>query len=108
MRSKDGRVTVTANGEIYNWEQLYAERVPGGRAVAASSCDSEVLLHLYQEHGAAFVAELDGMFAFVLVDEEKQTFLAARDPHGKKPLCTSLSTVITTVLACELFSTVIF
>jgi|EP01049_Picozoa_sp_SAG25_P011932 asparagine synthase (glutamine-hydrolysing) len=87
MRSADGQVSVTANGEIYNWEQLYAERVQGGRAAAASSCDCEVLLHLYQEHGPGFVSELDGMFAFVLVDEGAQTFLAARDPHGKKPLC---------------------
>src|SRR5262249_33515452 len=50
----------------------------------ASACDSEVVLHLFQEFGAECVRVLDGMFAFFVTDGER--FLAARDPFGIKPL----------------------
>jgi asparagine synthase (glutamine-hydrolysing) len=77
-------LSVAANGEIYNFRALY-DTLPEPVETVSDS-DSEVLMHLYRAFGHKFVPELDGMFAFVLVDQEKGTFLAARDPCGIKPL----------------------
>eukprot|EP00854_Cymbomonas_tetramitiformis_P009721 gene9721-11521_t len=77
-------VAVVANGEIYNFRALY-DTLPEPVETQSDS-DSEVLMHLYRAFGADFVPQLDGMFAFVLVDQEKGTFLAARDHVGIKPL----------------------
>mmetsp|Transcript_1277 Transcript_1277/g.2329 ORF Transcript_1277/g.2329 Transcript_1277/m.2329 type:complete len:693 (+) Transcript_1277:161-2239(+) len=77
-------VAVAANGEIYNFRKLY-ETLPEPVQTQSDS-DSEVLMHLYRAFGPEFVPQLDGMFAFVLVDQEKGSFLAARDHCGIKPL----------------------
>lgn len=76
---------VIHNGEIYNYKSLYANEL-GGWVQARSTSDSEVIVHLYEAFGNDICNYLDGMFAFVVVDEDRGTFLAGRDPMGKKPL----------------------
>lgn len=85
MHASDGRLTITFNGEIYNYRELRAELQAKGRAFRSGS-DTEVLLQLYAEYGAGMVSRLRGMFAFGLWDADKQTLLLARDPLGIKPL----------------------
>lgn len=84
MAAADGRLWVTFNGEIYNHLELRAELAAAG-AVFRSHSDTEVLLHGYRAWGTGLAARLRGMFAFVLVDEERHELYGARDRFGKKP-----------------------
>ena len=85
MLSADGRLAVTFNGEIYNYQDLRLRLENKGR-VFKSHCDTEVLLHLYAEKGADMVHDLRGMFAFAIWDKEQRRLFLARDPYGIKPL----------------------
>lgn len=78
-----GGAVVVHNGEIYNWRQLRAGLEAGGRRFACAS-DSEVIAHLYEAMGPAFVGLLDGDFAFAALLAGE--WIAARDPLGVKPL----------------------
>lgn len=83
--SEDGQVVALVNGELYNWrEQRRALEARGHRF--ATSTDSEVVLHLYEELGDGLLKELRGEFAFIVWDARRGRLLAARDPYGVRPL----------------------
>ncbi len=77
-----GPLTITYNGEVYNFRKLRQELT--GEFV--SDCDTEVVLRLYSQDGAAGLDRLRGMFAFAVWDERRQRLFAARDRLGIKPL----------------------
>lgn len=77
---------LSVNGEIYNHKQLEAGL--GGDYAFATKSDCEVLLPLYQEKGADFLDDLNGIFAFVLTDADRGTWLIGRDHMGIVPLYT--------------------
>jgi asparagine synthase (glutamine-hydrolysing) len=85
MVSRDGRMVLTFNGEIYNYAELRAELEREGEAFDTTS-DTEVVLRMYAKRGAAMLPRLRGMFALAIWDSRNRTLFLARDPYGIKPL----------------------
>jgi asparagine synthase (glutamine-hydrolysing) len=85
MTTPDGRFTICFNGEIYNFRELRADLEQAG-VVFATSSDTEVVLRLFEQQGAACVNVLRGMFAFGIWDDHTRSGFLARDPLGIKPL----------------------
>ena len=84
--SSNGQQILAVNGEIYNHQTLANEFASSYDFATKSDC--EVILPLYQEFGNSFVDKLEGMFAFVLYDQDKNSYLIARDHIGIIPLYT--------------------
>ncbi|MPT33021.1 MAG: asparagine synthase B [Chryseobacterium sp.] len=81
--TKDGKVALAVNGEIYNHQELRLE-FPDYEFLTQSDC--EVILALYRRDGKNFLEKLNGIFAFALYDEENDAYLIGRDHMGIVPL----------------------
>jgi len=82
---ESGRLRAICNGEIYNEPELRRELAARGHRFE-THCDTEVIPHLYEEHGLDFVARLNGMFAFAIFDGRDNRLVLGRDRAGEKPL----------------------
>ncbi len=82
--SEDEALWAVQNGEIYNFQRLLAELAP--RHEFRSRADTEVIVHLYEEHGSEFPQLLSGMYAIALWDRERHRLVLVRDRMGIKPL----------------------
>jgi asparagine synthase (glutamine-hydrolysing) len=85
IHNEDKTIWIVFNGEIYNFLELRKELIRSGHRFY-TNCDTEVIVHLYEDFGVNCVQKLRGMFAFALYDERISKLLLARDRLGKKPL----------------------
>jgi asparagine synthase (glutamine-hydrolysing) len=107
--NEDRTVCVVFNGEIYNYRQLRSVLEAKGHRFSTHS-DTEVIVHLYEEHGADLASHLEGMFTFALWNLKTRTLLLGRDRLGIKPLFiakTSAGLVFGSEIKCLLASGVV-
>jgi asparagine synthase (glutamine-hydrolysing) len=83
--NEDGTLWVVYNGEVFNYPELKADLKKKGH-VFLTGTDTEVLLHLYEEHGPDMLPLLNGQFAFAIWDSRKEELFLARDRVGIRPL----------------------
>ena len=85
MTNEAGDVVAAQNGELYNYPELRKYLLSRGHKLR-TTCDTECLPHLYEDHGDALAERIDGMFAVSLWDDARKQGLLVRDRIGKKPL----------------------
>lgn len=83
--NEDRTIWAVLNGEVYNHPALREQLLAGGHSLR-SRTDTEVLVHLYEDYGAALVHALEGMYCFAIWDSRRHRLLLARDRFGEKPL----------------------
>ncbi len=83
--NEDASRLIVMNGEIYNYRELREELIGRGHRFRTRS-DTEVVLHLFEEHGEQTPRYLQGMFVFCVVDTRDRSLFLARDRFGEKPL----------------------
>jgi asparagine synthase (glutamine-hydrolysing) len=83
--TSDKQKIIFFNGEIYNYKKLREELINQGVSFE-TTCDTEVIVNLYEKYGTSSFAMLDGMFAFSIYDKLKNKIYIARDFFGEKPL----------------------
>src|SRR5256886_3936727 len=83
--NEDQSILIVFNGEIYNYHELQKELQERGHHFT-TNCDTEAIVHAYEEYGDDCVKHLRGMFTFAIWGRKRQRLLAARDRFGKKPL----------------------
>lgn len=83
--NEDRSVVVVFNGELFDHPQRRADLVARGH-VFRTSCDTEILVHLWEDHGEAMLPMLRGQFAFALFDSRRRVLILARDRFGICPL----------------------
>jgi asparagine synthase (glutamine-hydrolysing) len=85
MSNENGSMWLVFNGEIYNYKELRSQLINKGHSFR-TECDTEVIVHLYEDYGQDCVKHLRGMFSFVIWDRDNRRLFAARDHFGIKPL----------------------
>ncbi len=85
ISNEDGTVHAVHNGEIYNFSDLRAQLIDAGHRFR-SNCDSEVVVHGYEQWGTGLFARLEGMFAVGIWDTSRRRLVVGRDRIGEKPL----------------------
>ena len=83
--NEDRSVIAMQNGELYNYREVRRDLEKRGHRFTTQT-DTEIIPHLYEEYGDAFVEHINGMFAIALWDSAKKRFILARDRFGEKPL----------------------
>ncbi len=95
--------SVVFNGEIYNYRELQHELEARGHRFK-THCDTETIVHAFEEFGSKCLEHLRGMFAFAIWDGRRRTLFIARDRVGKKPLYYTISPLGTLIFGSELKS----
>ena len=85
IASEDGQIVTVVSGEFYG-DRALRERLEARGHRFRTESDSELLVHLYEDHGLDFVDHLNGEYAFLLWDATERVLLAGRDPFGARPL----------------------
>jgi asparagine synthase (glutamine-hydrolysing) len=85
ISNEDGSIIAIFNGEIYNYRELREDLIARGHRFKTQS-DTEVIVHLYEDHGADLATKLRGMFAIAIWDDYQRQLVLIRDRVGKKPL----------------------
>ena len=85
LSNEDGSIWITFNGEIYNHREL-RKRLEGSGHQFRTHCDTEAIVHLYEDEGVGFLEHLNGMFALAIWDSRARRLVVARDRLGEKPL----------------------
>ncbi len=101
LYNEDKSVVVVYNGEIYNFHELSNELIAHGH-IFKTKCDTEVIVHAWEQWGEQCVNKFRGMFAFAIWDSNKQELFLARDRLGIKPLYYSILPCGQFVFASEL------